>query len=283
MNVGSRRYRGSLLAFVDATGELAVVNELGLEDYLYGVVPCEIGPISTETFEAVKAQAVAARSFTLTRLTKRRGLGFQLYDSYARDQEYQGAGRETALGNRAVDETRGEVLLYHGEPAEALYHANCGGVTANGSQPYLKSIADTPGGRRRTPYCAGSKHSSWRTGFSREDFENRLGTLLGVDGRVEVRSYGVETDNSGRASHLRFKTRKGSYRISGSDFRLGLGLKSTLFKMEMGRNSVVFTGKGWGHGSGLCQDGAIEMARRGSNHREILLHYYSGVKLGRRY
>ena len=125
---------------------LTVVNEVDLESYLVGLINYEVS--SAWEIDAVKAQAVAARSFTMTRLGKRQGLGHDLFDSYLRDQEYRGTERETELSRQAVLATRGEVLEFHGEVCEALYHGNCGGVTANGSQPYLKSVPDTPGHRR---------------------------------------------------------------------------------------------------------------------------------------
>jgi peptidoglycan hydrolase-like amidase len=170
VRVGDRRYRGRMLVFRSADSDLAVVNVLGLEDYLLGVVPCEIGPIDVRTLEATKAQAVAARSFTMARLGRRKGLGHQLFDSYLRDQEYRGIERETELSRQAVEATRGEVLEFQGEVCEALYHANCGGITANGSQPYLKSVPDTPIARRsRTSpgrrTSAGRAWTRWRVGF----------------------------------------------------------------------------------------------------------------------
>ncbi len=284
VKVGARRYRGEVLAFITADGELAVVNVLGLEDYLCGVVPCEIGPIREETLEAVKAQAVAARSFTLTRMERRKGLGFQLYDTYLRDQEYRGVNSENELAGKAVRATRGEVLLYQGKPAEALYHANCGGQTATGSEPYQKSVRDTPGHRPGKAFCATGKHFSWSATFGRKEFEASLGKLVGVDRPVRVSSFRLEKERkSGRVSKLRFVTDKGEFKVAGSSFRMGLGLKSTLFDMAMRGNKVTFSGRGWGHGVGLCQEGAIEMSGRRYSYRQILQHYYSGVRLGRVY
>jgi stage II sporulation protein D len=282
--VNSRSYRGALLAFVSQENELVVVNELNLEEYLFGVVPCEIGPIRAETFEAVKAQAVAARTFTLSRLGSREGLGFQLYDSFRRDQEYRGAGSEVELACKAVEETRGEVLTHGGQIAEALYHANCGGVTANGSQPYLKSVRDTPGHRRRgAAFCSGSKNYSWSTSMPRSEFEQKLAQLAGRE-KVGLRSLRLENDRvSGRVRKVHVNTRQGSFTIAGTDFRFGIGLKSTLFELSLRGNKVVVDGRGWGHGSGMCQDGAIGMARKGYSYRQILMHYYSGVALEGRY
>ena len=283
VRVGDRSYRGRILLFRSADSDLAVVNVLGLEDYLHGVVPCEIGPINVRTLEAVKAQAIAARSFTMTRLGRRKGLGHELFDSYLRDQEYRGIERETELSRQAVLATRGEVLEYDGDVCEALYHANCGGVTANGSQPYLRSIPDTPGHRRgRKAYCSGKPNFSWQATFRKESLEAVVSRRSGK--KCRVRSGRLEADRqSGRVKWLDFATDGGSVRLPGSDFRMAMGLRSTAFTMALRGRSVRFTGHGWGHGSGMCQVGAVAMAEAGANYPEILKHYYSGVALKKRY
>jgi len=279
VKAGERTYRGSLAAFTDASGKLAVVNVLGLEEYLQGVVPCEIGPAKPETFAALKAQAVCARSFTLTRLDKRPGLGHQLFDTYARDQEYRGVGSELELTNKAVAETRGEVLLYQGRPAEALYHGNCGGITGQGSQPYLVPVRDGRG----TPFCAHGKYHKWQAEFSPAQYETTLARLAGMKGRLVGASLEKEPV-SGRVKKLRLVTDSGTFPVNGSDFRMALGLRSTMFELAVGRDGhLKFSGKGWGHGSGLCQDGAIGMARQRYDYRRILGHYYPRLKLGRWY
>ncbi len=260
------------------------MNELGMEDYLRGVVPCEIGPIRPETYEAVKAQAVAARSFTLSRLERRKGLGFQLYDTFLRDQEYRGAGREIELGSRAVKETQGEILVYEGRPAEALYHANCGGITARGSQPYLQSLRDTPGHGAGKPYCSQGKYHQWQVELLPAQYETTLARITGAGGRIKLKAVTLEKDNvSGRVTKLRLSTDKGEFRVGGSDFRLALGLRSTLFDLKLTSGTMLVKGKGWGHGCGLCQDGAVEMAHQGAGYREILAHYYPALKLARSY
>ncbi len=282
VRVGDRSYRGRLLLFRSADGDLAVVNVLGLEEYLFGVVPCEIGPTNARTVEAVKAQAVAARSFTITRLGRRKGLGHDLYDSYLCDQEYRGIERETELFRQAVLATRGEVLEFQGDVCEALYHGNCGGVTANGSKPYLRSVPDTPGHRRgRRAYCSEKPNFSWQVSFGKESLDAVASRLSGK--KCRVRSDRLESDRqSGRVRYVHLTTDRGSVRLSGSDFRMAMGLRSTAFTMAIGGRSVSFTGRGWGHGSGMCQDGAVAMAEAGASYREILQHYYSGVTLKKR-
>jgi len=283
IRVGDRSYRGRLLLFRSADGDLAVVNVLGLEEYLLGVVPCEIGPINARTLEAAKAQAVAARSYTVTRLGRRKGLGHALFDSYLRDQEYRGIERETDLSRQAVLATRGEMLEFHGDICEALYHANCGGVTANGSRPYLRSVPDTPGHRRgRKAYCSEKSSFSWQASFKKESLDAVVSRLSGK--KCRARGSRLETDRqSGRVKYVHLATDRGSVRLPGSDFRMAMGLKSTGFTMAIRGASVSFAGRGWGHGSGMCQDGAVAMAEAGASYKGILQHYYSGVTLKRRY
>jgi stage II sporulation protein D len=286
VRVGDRSYRGRLLLFRSADGGLAVVNLLGLEDYLFGVVPCEIGPTNARTVEAVKAQAVAARGFTMTRLGRRRGLGHDLFDSYLRDQEYRGTERETELSRQAVLATRGEMLEYDGEVCEALYHGNCGGVTNNGSQPYLKSVPDTPGHRQgRKAYCSDRPNFSWQVNIKKESLDAVVGRLWGQSPKkCRVRTCRLEADRqSARVRYLHFVTDRGNVRLPGSDFRMAMGLKSTGFTMAIRGATVVFTGHGSGHGSGMCQEGAVAMAGSGAGYKAILLHYYSGVSLKKRY
>lgn len=283
VRVGDRSYRGHLLLYRSVDGDLAVVNVLGLEDYLMGVVPCEIGPINARTLEAAKAQAVAARSFTMYRLGRRHGLGHDLFDSYLRDQEYRGSEDETDLSREAVMATRGEVIEFHGEVCEALYHGNCGGVTANGSHPYLRSVLDTPGHRRgRKAFCSDMPNFTWQAEFKKESLDAVVSRLSGKTCRV--RDSRLETDHqSGRVTYVDLATDRGSVRLTGSDFRMAMGLKSTNFSMAIRGATVRFDGHGSGHGSGMCQDGAIAMAESGASYGEILRQYYSDVILKKLY
>lgn len=285
IEVEGRRYRGEVRAFIVPDTGMVVVNKLTLEQYLYGVVPAEIGPIKPETFEAVKAQAVAARSFTLSRLKMRRGLGYELYDSYLRDQEYQGADREVGLGNKAVDETKGEVLMFNDEVAVALYHGNCGGVTADGSEPYLRSVYDTPGNRAGAqPFCASSPNYYWRRSVSQDSVELVLMQLKGWKDKPKVLGFRLEKDRlNKRVTRVRFQTDRGEVAVGGSQFRLALGLKSTYFQMKLSARRFTFEGRGWGHGVGLCQDGAIAMALKGYHYRQILSHYYPALRIKKVY
>lgn len=141
------RYRGRILVFLNDRGLLNLVNELSLEDYLRGVVPREMGPAIYDSLEALKAQAVAARSYAVRNLGEFVGEGYDLCAT-PRCQVYGGVDAEHELSDRAVRETAGEVVLWHGEIADSLYSSTCGGHTENvevvfplRSEPYLRGVA----------------------------------------------------------------------------------------------------------------------------------------------
>jgi stage II sporulation protein D len=282
IRVGSREYRGTLRAFVGSSGELALINVLSLEEYLFSVVACELGTTDPTATEALKAQAVAARSFTLARIENRRTDGYDVSDTYLRDQEYQGAGRETDIAREAVLATHGQVLTCHGRTAEALYHANCGGATSDGFQPFLKGAIDAPN-RGSKPYCTGRPYHSWQVTITRDSLEKTLARATGMT-RIHVRNVRLDRDaRSGRVRYLRFATDQGELKLTGADFRTALGLKSQNLELRLERNKCVIAGRGHGHGFGMCQDGAVGMARSGADFRRILQHYYAGVELRRLY
>ncbi|HEX6202238.1 MAG TPA: SpoIID/LytB domain-containing protein [Thermoanaerobaculia bacterium] len=141
-----RRYRGDLLVFLNPRGRLNVINELPLEDYLRGVVPGEMGPEQYGRLEALKAQAVAARTYALRNLGEFREEGYDICAT-PRCQVYQGLGVEHPLSDRAIAETAGVVMLHHGELVDARYSATCGGHTEDGDvvfphghAPYLRGV-----------------------------------------------------------------------------------------------------------------------------------------------
>jgi stage II sporulation protein D len=282
------------------------VNEVGLEDYLRSVLPNEIGTPPESDFAAVKAQAVAARSYTVAYLGRRAPLGFDLYAS-VEDQVYAGVTRENAQSDRAVQATRGEVLVSEGQPIKALYSSACGGRTANVEDvwpwdytPYLRSVRDDAG-EGTTPYCSLSANFRWREEWDPDSFvamvrqygvtDNPAAAGLGgdlLDVRVDKRS------RCGRVEDLGITTTTGDIAFHGDRTRWVLRrpgtngiLRSSLFKIGILRGDdgkprkVVATGAGNGHGIGMCQWGAMGMARAGVDYREILSHYYKSTRLVR--
>ncbi len=222
-------YRGTFRIFASDPQGISLVNEVPLEDYLRSVLPNEIGTPPETDFEAVKAQAVAARSYTLAYLGRRAVFGFDLYAS-VEDQVYAGVTRENAQSERAVRATQGEVLISDGQPIKALYSSACGGRTANVEDvwpwdytPYLRSVRDDAG-EGTTAYCSLSANFRWREEWDADAFlamirqygavENPASSNLGgelLDVRVDKRS------RCGRVQDLGNSTSHGDLAFLGPD------------------------------------------------------------------
>lgn len=302
VEVDGVRYRGTVLLHGTAGGVTAV-NQVDLETYLRGVVPLELGRARPRhDMEAMKAQAVAARTYAMRRLGQSRHPDFDLFGSVL-DQAYGGARAEDALATEAVQATRGEVLMYGGQVIEAYYHASCGGRTAAveevwnaASLPYLRSVSEAkPGGGS---YCEGSGGLRWTETWSAPALLNTLrGTLFTGDRRSELTRVDsvvvTGRSSSGRVAELTFWTNLGEERVRGDSIRWVLRpepdriLGSTGFELETRRDGgvvqVIANGTGRGHGVGLCQGGALGRARSGQPYREILSAYYPGTRLVRLY
>ncbi|MBA7605901.1 hypothetical protein ES703_13036 [subsurface metagenome] len=273
IRVNNRTYRGEIE--VRKTNDaLLVINEVDLEEYLYGVMKHEISP--AWPLEAVKAQAVAARSFALNKKLKNIGKPYDLCATIT-SQVYGGLSGEDPRSNEAIDETRGEILTYEGRPIAAYYHATCGGETEDvenvwgGRLPYLKGV--------RCRYCKDSPHYEWEEKLSLLEISN----ALGHKGISEVESIEIyKRSDTGRIVKLVVEDEFGKHIISGNQFRMALGpnlIRSTLFKIKEKRGRVEFKGKGWGHGVGMCQWGTKGMAERDFSYKEILKHYYSNAEI----
>jgi stage II sporulation protein D len=302
-----RRYRGELAVSAGPDGGVLVVNRLGIEDYLRGVVPREVGSLAPADRAAIEAQAVAARSYALARLGE--ATSARPYDLGATvaNQVYGGADAERAASDDAVRSTAGEVLLYDGRVVDALYHSTCGGSTAapaevwqeQFSQPYLRRVSDRIPGTTRA-YCDISPRYNWRRTFDGPALDDAVARYLrnyvavGPTGPGRVRSARVDGHTpSGRAAALVLETDAGRYVLRGNQIRSvlrGAGgeiLNSTYFTVEsmnVGANGrlarLTLHGGGNGHGVGMCQWGSIGRARAGHNYREILAAYYPGTAVG---
>ena len=290
VSVNNREYRGSLeVRKID--NNLWVINVLDFESYLKGVVPCEIGGISERQLEAAKAQAVAARTYARAHIGQYSELGFDLYAT-VQDQVYKGIACERALTSRAVDGTAGEVLFHGNQPIEAKYHSTCGGRTADfsdawsgASPPYLRSVV--------CRYCTKSPHYEWKKVMKKEDFfahmRNRLNRINIVLKRGElIHSFRItRSRRSHRIKELFLTTNRSEYKIPNYRIRTLFGepgdpgglLKSNYVYVSTKGDEVIIEGRGFGHGVGMCQFGAIEMANQGKNYRQILYHYYRGTRI----
>ncbi len=308
--VNDRQYRGTIL-ITQIDGEIAAINILDLEAYVKGVVRNEIGKLRLEQLEAAKAQAVAARTYAVRNIgkTKRE---FDLV-SDVNDQVYQGAGSETDVTNRAVDETSGEILEYKGQPAQVFYFSTCGGTTANVQDvwrssdtiPYLQTVSNKGGADY---YCKDSPYHRWSVSWTGQEIEDIVKTNLPVILKKDLpdedfsklsgqRLYNIavqERDESQRVKKLKIGFSRDSYIISGEQARRVLkGPKyiffSSLFRIDIERNAdgtikkAACTGAGFGHGVGMCQWSAIKMAAEGFTYQDILNFFYRSVKINRMY
>jgi stage II sporulation protein D len=303
---GGKWYRGTFRIFASNPDGLTIVNVVDFESYLRSVLPHEIGKPPESDFEAVKAQAVAARSYTLSYLGRRAALGFDLYAS-VEDQVYGGISRENTQSDRALDLTRGEVLVSEGLPIRALYSSACGGRTSNVEDvwpwpwtPYLRSVRDADWSPSEgEAYCSASSNYRWREEWDADAFMASLrrygpaeggdaGVLTGDLVDVRVKSRG----RSGRVGDLAVVTTRGEWTVRGDRTRWALRrpgkdaiLRSAFLKIGVLRDrkgratQVIATGAGNGHGIGLCQWGAMGMAKAGKSHRQILGHYYRRARL----
>lgn len=301
-----KKYRESLKFVQNDTG-LTAVNHIDMELYLYGVVPAEM-PASWD-IEALKAQAVAARSFAVRNKNKFIKQGYNLTDD-TRSQAYGGYSAENANSNKAVDETKDIVGLYNGSVAELIYNSSSGGASISagdlwgGEAPYLAEQKD--------PYV--KETEKWNFTASKADL-NKLAQKYKLG---EFKGLTIDkTTDLGSVLDITIKCEKGDKRMHGDDIRMffaPLGLKSLNFTINSGTGEPVsepffsdvngflasmdyaekmdtkltvygesysFSGAGNGHCVGMSQYGAKEMADSGKNYKEIIEFYYPGVKVGR--
>ncbi|ACH39445.1 cell division protein, SpoIID family, putative [Citrifermentans bemidjiense Bem] len=275
LSVNGKGYR-AVVEVSPAQKGLLVVNDLPLEEYLVGLINCEIS--SAWPMEAVKAQAVIARSYAVYQMQARRGAPYQL-ESSVMDQVYEGADVEDSRAARGVEETAGQVLTYEGKTIQAFYHSNCAGHTENSknvwgmSIPYLQGVACL--------YCGESNPIKWELKLPLKKVESALRAAgYQVAGIRECRVRG--RNDSGRVQDVLVDSSRSKVAVPGVAFRKALGygaVKSTNFELRQSGDELLVVGSGSGHGVGLCQWGAKGRAIEGFDYREILSYYYPGVKL----
>ena len=305
--IAGKPYRGAIAFTVTDTGFLAV-NHLPMEDYLRGVVPLEIGERAPGERAAMEAQAVAARSYTVTRIAAaERGSGRSpVYDlvSSVSDQVYGGQSTERPLADAAVQATAGMVLRIGTRVVDAPFFSACGGETAaaeevwrTGGQSHLQRVSDRIPGTDRH-YCDIAPRFAWTRTYTATELDAVVRRYLASYAQVGPNGPGKVTDlavddrtPSGRVGTLIVRTDRGSYRVRGNDARSVLRapngelLNSSYFSVTAERANgrlvrAVIRGNGYGHGVGLCQWGAIGRARAGQDVRTILRTYYPGTTIG---
>lgn len=254
------------------------IREIQLERYLAGVLVKEIG--DHWPLEALKAQAVASRTYALYRKEHPRDERFDLTDDVL-DQVFEETSHPSQPIVRAVRETTGEVLKFEGQILSAFFHSCCGGISERGNLVWKDINASPLLQIRGDPFCAACPRNRWDFEISREEFESTLesnGFSLGRNGTVEVQA----RDESGRVLEIALPSGRKRQSLTGKRLREILGydkIRSTLFEITDEEDRILFSGRGSGHGVGLCQWGAKGMADEGKTYREILEFYYPGAEM----
>jgi stage II sporulation protein D len=304
IRINGRWYRGLGELLRDHAG-ITVVNRLGLEAYLLGVVSSEMGRRGSNEQSALEAQAVVSRTFAIRNLGKWKANGFDLTATVS-DQVYGGVSGETSEARAAVTATRGLLLTYNGAPAAAFFYSTCGGRTAAGAevfrgaaQPYLRSVADQAD--NGVDYCSISPryrwHEEWSDRSLRATLERNLPPVAGIRSQDirDVRDIRVSRrTSSGRVDQLAIALGGPEVRVDGLAIRRVLRpasgelLRSNVFTLAVtgGGDRVTHLaadGMGAGHGVGLCQWGAVGRARAGQGYAQILAAYFPGTRVARRY
>ena len=274
MELSSNKYTGTF-KILPGTNTFSIIELTPLENYLYGVLPHEMH--HTWALEALKAQAVAARTYTLKSIEKKVNEPFDLY-SDVRSQVYKGSAQVYDSVKKAVDQTRRQVLAYKGELFYTYYHGNCAGGTDhvkiwNEKAPHIKPLSGAS-----CKYDSHSKSFNFTQDIPKSSAE-KFAKSNGLKGSLKSIKVSKKT-STGRANLLTIKTSEGSKQVRCTDFRAATGIRSCkLTDIDVGTTKIHFKGHGYGHGIGMCQDGAHGMAKQNYTYKQILKQYYPGSTL----
>lgn len=266
--VNGVHYEGDLEVWKGESG-IYLINELPLEDYVKSVVGAEVG--AGWDMEALKTQAVISRTYALYQKTANSNKNYDLTSSVMH-QVYKGNPVDARV-SYAVMNTNGEVLTYEGKLIEAFFHSTSGGKTEDAAEvfgksyPYMKPVESS---------CELSPYWLWEVKIPFEEIEKALNISGFKD--MTVTSY----TSTKRVKTVDVGHRDGTLSIKATDLRKNLGwsrLPSTNFELSRAEGAMVFEGKGYGHGVGLCQWSALEMAKAGKTYKEILSFFYPGTVL----
>ncbi|MEL6493903.1 MAG: SpoIID/LytB domain-containing protein [Cyanobacteria bacterium J06623_7] len=265
--IGDRWYRGTTQLILQNQA-ITAINHVDLEHYLYSVVGAEA--VSSWPIEALKAQAVAARSYALYK-RNRESNGIYDVDTTEGTQVYKGLDTEFTTTHEAVNSTLGQIMTYNNEVILAAFHSSSGGYTENVEDiwssplPYLRSVVD---------YDHKSPVFEWQKIIPVSQIKSLvagIGTIKGLQL--------TQTTPRGRVITMTVTGDRGSTTVSGKDMRRVLDLRSTLFRVSTDGQNLHIKGRGFGHGLGLSQWGAYHLAQQGVNYHQILAHYYQSASL----
>lgn len=265
VTVARREYSGDLACYPDL-GTIVLVNKVSTDNYIAGVVKAEGG--SGKGIEYFKTQAVIARTYMYRHLNKHLPDRYNLCDE-THCQVFRGLTVDSLI-IRATALTAGKVIL--GSDSSliiAAFHSNCGGETASSEdvwlthQSYLRPVTDT--------YCRLSRNAAWEKKLSLAEWVASL-RRCGYTGSASEPSSFSFVQLRRQANY-----RTGTFSVPLKTIRADLGLRSAFFSVAADGQGIVLRGRGYGHGVGLCQEGAMAMAARGINYEQIIKFYYTGV------
>jgi stage II sporulation protein D len=278
ISVNKNRYRGYIELKKSLTNKINIINVLKIDEYIMGVLPKEMSKYNEK--EALKAQAIVSRTYTIVNYNKHIFDGFNLC-SGVHCQVYGGYDFESNSTNEAVIETKNEVLTYNNKFAETFYHANCGGYTEkpkhvwgynNKSLKYLNGV--------KCGYCNGDFHSKWETILDIKFIEKKF--LLNNINIGKIKNIKIKKKTKlGTTKLLEIDHSKGKTVLTSYKFRIIVDsnkIKSHNFIIKKKKKKFLLIGSGWGHKVGMCQCGANNMAKK-QNYKNILDYYYPGTKI----
>ena len=275
IKVNNKAYRGFFSIDVKPSG-IDFINHIDVEQYLLGVVPKEMP--YTWPKQALMAQSIAARTYALYVKGKSSDKPYDVEASVA-SQVYGGYDAEKKETNSAVKATSGKVLTFNGRLIIAYFHSHSGGYTEDPQNvwsaaiPYLNSNPDK--------FSINTSKKNWNCFFTYKEIEDKL-KKAGYDfGKIKYLTYNGKS-KSNRILNIKLLTDKGASVISGNNFRIALGsskLKSTLFSINKLKTGILFKGKGYGHGVGMSQWGALNMSKNRYLYKQILKFYYQKARL----
>lgn len=280
---GSRKLLPSPLVVRNTGVQLLITAFPQLDNYIAGVVSGEMPKGSIET---LKAQAVAARSYTLANIDRHKDSGYDFCDN-THCQYYRGEVSRDSIYHAASVSTKGLVLQKAGRVVEGVYHSTCGGKTSKPVDVYgqdifgVTAIEDRLAGQENF-LCSASPHYSWEYSIRNTQLINILKSEKGFSSLSSIDKIEIsDRDSAGRVIELKITDKDRVFSIKGYDFWQILGyhldwgkIKSTSFNIIQKDDHIVLKGKGLGHGLGMCQWGAMEMGKKGYNYKQILNHYY---------
>ncbi len=274
--LNGRKFRGAIDIIRQADKTLVAINHLDIEEYLRGVLYHEVAP--WWPMEALKAQAIVARSFALYQTKVNMHKDYDLV-STVYSQVYGGKTSERWRTSRAVASTQGKVLTYQDKIFPTFYHATCAGHTEDASRLWRINLPTLRG--RECSFCSRSPHFQWKVKLALKDIAQSLEKAELNPGTIKEINI-LDRDISGRIIDLEIVSTSGVSAINANRFRLAVGpnsIRSTNFTVRIKRGRAYFTGFGWGHGVGMCQWGAFFMAKQGFNVEQILGYYYPESKI----